>query len=87
MGFKDFSNKNISGHDLKQGSKKVESLYNEYKDKSEDELIKELLSHVAKQKQDGTFDYDSLCGMLNQVSPFLNESQKIKMKEILEQLK
>lgn len=85
MGFKDYNN-NISEQQLKQGSKKVESLYNEYKDKSEDELIKELLSHVAKQKKEGTFNYASLCEMLNQISPFLNEQQKTRMKEILEQL-
>lgn len=85
MGFKSFNETDKKS--LENESKKVESLYNEYKDKSQDELVEELYKHVAKQKQDGTFDYNSLENMLNKVSPFLTSEQKIKMKEILEQLK
>lgn len=86
MGFKDYNAK-MDEEQLKEGSKKVENLYYEYKDKSEDELISELFKYVAKQKENGTFDYENLSNMLNQISPFLNEQQKNKMKDILNQIK
>lgn len=85
MGFKDYTNNNEEK--ILNESKKVENLYNEYKGKSEDELISELYKYVAKQKQDGTFDYDALEKMLNQLSPFLSKEQKQKMKGILESIK
>ena len=88
MGFKNFDKSNdIKEEDLKKESKKVQKLYNEYKDKSEDELVAELYKYVQKQKDNGTFDYDSLSNMLEKISPFLSAQQKQKMKEILVSLK
>lgn len=88
MGFKDFSKStNNQEKDIQAESKKAQKLYNEYKDLSQDELIAELYKHVAKQKQNGTFDYNSLCKMLGEVSPFLTEEQKQKMEQILKDLK
>ena len=86
MGFKDYNAK-MDEEQLKGGSKKVENLYNEYKDKAEDEWRSELFKYVAKQKENGTLDYENLSNMLNQISPFLNEQQKNKMKDILNQIK
>lgn len=96
MGFKEYekshladekTNNKIADDTLKKESQKVENLYNQYKNKSEDELVEELYKHVAKQKQNGTFDYNTLCKMLEKISPLLSTQQKQKMKEILENLK
>lgn len=88
MGFKDYYNSNnIQEEKLKKESKKVEELYNQYKDMSQDELTKELYKYVAKQKKDGTFNIESLTTMLNNVAPFLTPEQQIKMKGILDSLK
>lgn len=87
MGFKDYQGASQEQNKAKQCASDVQNFYNMYKGKSEDELLEELTKHVAKQKQDGTFNYNSLCAMLNKVSPFLSNEQKTKMKEILENLK
>ena len=96
MGFKEYeklhhtdekTSNNMSYEKPKKESQKVENLYNQYKNKSEDELIEELYKHVAKQKQNGTFDYNTLSNMLEKISPLLSTQQKQKMKEILENLK
>lgn len=82
MGFKQFSQESQA----KEASKQVENMYNSYKDKSEDELITELINHVAKQKQNGTFDMDNLEQMLAKVRPFLNEKQRQKLQDVLKQI-
>lgn len=82
MGFKQFSQVSQA----KEASNQVENMYNSYKDKSEDELITELINHVAKQKQNGTFDMDNLEQMLAKVRPFLNEKQRQKLQDVLKQI-
>lgn len=92
MGFKDFC-KSVKEEKVapnKNGdkeTKKVEELYDEYKDKSEDELMQELFKNVQKQKNEGSFNYDSLKTMIDKISPFLNVEQKLKIKDLLEKLK
>ena len=88
MGFKNYNKEqNNEEEKIKQEANKINALYNEYKGMSEDELINELYKYVTKQKQDGTFDYDSLNNMLNQLTPFLTSEQQNKMKDILNSLK
>lgn len=88
MGFKNYNKEqNNEEEKIKQEANKINALYNEYKGMSEDELINELYKYVAKQKLDGTFDYDSLNNMLNQLTPFLTSEQQNKMKDILNSLK
>ena len=90
MGFKDFckSQENEKKDvDYEQNTKRVEKLYDEYKDKSEDELMSELINNVAKQKQDGTFDYNNIQNMLEKLSPFLTPEQNLKVKELLKKIK
>lgn len=96
MGFKDFcenneqinQNQNINDmDDLKKTEKKVEDMYNKYKGKSEDELISELYKNIEKQKKDGTFNYENIENMAKKLSPFLNQNQRKKMQELLENIK
>ena len=85
MGFKQFSNEQKSKPE--NAEKQVENLYNTYKGKSEDELLFELVNHVAKQKENGTFDYQNLENILSKIMPFLNDRQKEKLNDVLKQIK
>ena len=87
MGFKAYSSDKKAEKNINEQSKKVEDLYEKYKDKSEDELKNELFSEVLKQKQDGTFNYDYLYGLAQKVSPYLNTEQNTKINELLEKIK
>ncbi len=91
MGFKDFSknynHKSAEGKEDINNTKKVEDIYEKYKDKNEEELLSELCKNVAKQKQDGTFDINSLNEMASKMSPFLTKEQNLKLKEIINQIK
>ena len=91
MGFKDYCN-NYEKEKITKSSvgnentKNVEELYDKYKDKNEDELLSELFKNVAKQKEDGTFNYEGLLNTINKVSPFLSKEQNLKIKEILKNI-
>ena len=71
----------------KAPEKSVEDLYNTYKNMNQSELMQTLFSEVAKQKQQGSFDYNKLQNSLNQVMPYLNDEQKKNLLTILQQLK
>ena len=86
MGFKDYCNTNNSKNENFE-SKKVEDVYEKYKDKNEDELLSELYKNINIQKQNGTFNYESLVSAVNKISPFLNNEQKLKIKDLLEKIK
>lgn len=88
MGFKEYCNRssNISEEQNYNQTKNVEELYDKYKDKSQDELLAELLKNVDKQKKDGTFNYDGLVKTIEKVSPFLTKEQNSKIKEILKNI-
>ena len=62
-------------------------IFEEYKDKSQDELMSELLKNVQKQKDDGTFNYQSLSSSVEKLSPFLNAEQKNIIKELLQKIR
>lgn len=87
MGFKDYCKNESKTVNNEEQSKKVEEIYDKFKDKNEDELMSELLNNVAKQKQDGTFNYNSIAETVEKLSPFLNADQKLKIKEILQKIK
>lgn len=91
MGFKDFcmneNSKEKENNLNKEQEQKVEELYDKYKDKSEDELMNELLRNVSKQKQDGSFNYNSIADTFDKLSPFLNSEQNLKLKELLQKIK
>ena len=67
--------------------KDIEEIYNKFKDKSQSEIMQELFGQVQKQKQNGTFDYDKICSMVELMSPYLNQEQKNNILTILSKLK
>ena len=91
MGFKDYCKDEKFGNGIKEDlddktKDNIGKIYDKYKDKNEDELKEELFNTINKQKQDGTFNKDSLENTLNKISPFLTQEQNQKINEILNKI-
>ena len=79
---------NKKSHEKKvEENKSIEEMYNIYKNFSQDELTNELFKNIAKQKSDGTFDYEKINQTISQVLPYLNENQKNNLMTILQKIK
>lgn len=65
----------------------VESIINEYADKSENELMGELLREVAKGRANGTLDNGDIDNFYNQAAPLLTAEQKKKLDNIINIIK
>lgn len=61
--------------------------YQRYANKSEDELMSELLSKANSMKEQGLFDINSLEKLYATASPLLNEAQQKKMRSVIDALK
>lgn len=61
----------------------VEDFVNNYADKSEPELMQDLLKLVAQKKREGTFDIQQLRNMAEMIAPMLDEEQRAKMFNLL----
>lgn len=61
--------------------------YNELKDLSSDELSKRLIDEVARQKNDGTFDYNKLLTTIESMRGMIPQQTYINMKRIIENFK
>lgn len=61
--------------------------YNELKDLPEDELSKKLMQEAAKQKQEGTFNYEALASMLTNIKGMVPDESYQNMLRILETLR
>lgn len=59
-----------------QAQKQAESLINQYKNMSNDELSQVLFNEIAKQKANGTFNKDKILAMLESVKGMIpNQNQ------------
>jgi hypothetical protein len=65
----------------------VKKTFEKYQNKSEGELMSELMRSVEQGKADGTFTPEALSSFIGQVSPMLNEEQKRKLKNITGKLR
>ncbi|MBQ8444100.1 MAG: hypothetical protein IJX25_01960 [Clostridia bacterium] len=65
----------------------IRDKYNEYKDMSKQQLNQTLLSEVAKQKANGTFDYSQLESMVNSLQGVLPAKDYENIRSMLESLK
>lgn len=70
-----------------QEAEDLMSQYERLKDLPDDQLSKMLLDEVAKQKRDGTFDYDSLSNMVESMRAYMGEDSYQNIKRILETFK
>ena len=50
-------------------------------------LTNELFNNIAKQKKDGTFDYEKIKNTITQIMPYLNAEQQKNLLSILEKIK
>lgn len=61
--------------------------YNELKDLSHDDLSKKLIDEVARQKQNGTFNYNQILQTMESLKGFMPQENYENMKRILDTLK
>lgn len=71
---------NVSEEELK-------NKFEQYKDMSKEQLNSQLFSEVARQKMEGSFDYEKLAGMVENLRGALPEQDYNNIKRILESLK
>lgn len=57
----------------------VEDFINNYADKSEPELMQDLLRLIAQKKKEGTFDAQKLRDLAKVISPMLDDEARAKM--------
>ena len=67
--------------------KDIKSKFDEYKDMNSQDLHSALLGEVTKQKNAGSFDYNSLRTMVDSLSGVLPTSDYEKVVKLLESLK
>ena len=61
----------------------VEDFINNYADKSEPELMQDLLRLIAQKKKEGTFDAQKLRDLAKVVAPMLDDEARAKMYSLL----
>lgn len=64
----------------------IGELVDRYKDKSEAELMSELMRVTAQQRREGMLDSNSINSAAEAIMPMLNEKQTKKLNEILSKL-
>ncbi len=65
----------------------IDELISQYGDKTDDELMEELISVTKQQKQDGIFNEADLTLMQEFLMPMLDEAQAERLQQILEAIK
>ena len=84
---KNKNNDTVESQEQPKQDKTIEQLFNQYKDLSSNDLMKELLNNVEKSKQNGTFDFSKLSKTIEQVLPYLSSEQQNSILTILNQIK
>lgn len=78
---------NRSGGGSSQATEQdVRQKFEEYSSKSEEQLMSELSSLAARMKREGTFDAAVMENLYNTASPFLNEAQRQRMRQLINML-
>lgn len=83
----DFKNSNKEKLKSNVSQAEIQDKFNQYKDMSKEQLNNQLLSEVAKQKMQGTFDYENLERMVNSLQGSLSNQEFENIKRLLESLK
>lgn len=65
----------------------IDELMRQYGDKTDDELMEELISITKQQKQDGIFNEADLTLMQEFLMPMLDDAQAERLQQILEAIK
>ena len=59
----------------------------EYTDKSDPELLSDIMKEARKQKENGSFSDERLQDFVNKVSPMLNQEQKERLAQAIKMIK
>ncbi|MDE6060950.1 MAG: hypothetical protein K2G31_05735, partial [Clostridia bacterium] len=62
----------------------VRQKFEQYSSKSEEQLLGELASLAERMKSDGTFDPAAIENLYNTASPFLNDMQRQRMRQLVD---
>jgi len=81
----DFNFNNQKKEQLKEQD--IRNKFDEYKDMSKDQLNSQLFQEVARQKAEGSFDYEKLESMVNNLRGMISEQDYNNIKRILENLR
>ena len=88
MDFKNFQKTHQTKEENKHpGNEDLRKTAEAYGKKSDDELLKDILTMANRGKADGTFNDQSLTNFANTLSPMLNEEQKERLKTVMALLK
>jgi len=77
----------IKSRPEEKAEEKVQTTYEELKNLSNDELTSRLYSEVAKQKSNGTFDYNMLNNSIESIKGYMPTETYENIKRMLESLK
>lgn len=83
---KDTNQNNVNAQ-RKASRADIEEKFNTYKDMSQEELNNQLFQEVARQKRDGSFDYNGLARMVESLQGSLTPNEYENIKRLLESLK
>ncbi len=81
------SNFNSSNSQKNVNEKSLQEAYDKYKDLPQSELFSTLMTEVAKQKENGTFDFNALENMVNGMQNTMPKENFENIKRILNRLK
>lgn len=93
MNFSEFSKQNFNNAKENINEKNLNSkeditkLYNEMKNMNSDELTRKLFDEVAREKQEGSFNYAYLESSVETLKPYLSQESYENIKRILKQIK
>ena len=83
--FSQFNNQHNERANAKEED--VRRTYDNYKNMSQSQLNASLLDEVAKQKANGTFDYEALSNMVDSLRGVLPENDYKNVKRLLENIR
>ena len=78
---------NTPPQDTPVDTQNVEDMINQRQNRTEKELMDELMANVKKSKAEGRFSESDMLNFKNTVSPMLTSEQKKKLDEILDALR
>ena len=67
----------------KEEYEEIKSMYEKYNDLSQDELEQELFSMIKTQKENGTFDAQSIQSTYQMLLPMLNDEQRERLEHYM----
>ncbi len=77
----------IKKNEEDDAQKELKNKFNTYKNMSKEQLNVQLMQEVARQKSSGSFDYQTLSNMVENLKGALPEKDYQNVKRILESLK